>query len=196
MRTFLLLALVAGATASAALQNGDDHLWYYNTLTGRSQAERPQEMAILTEDGNRYWVVEGEATWTPPEEWAWVARESPDGHAFWENTVTKETQWEQPSAAAWTVRSSNRYFYHNQVTKVSTREKPSVLGHDDTERNATYFSDPDGETTWDPPKDAAWSRHHSEEHGREYYANSKTKEVAWDIPAESNLAWIKWHEEY
>lgn len=35
----------------------------------------------------------------------------------------------------------------------------------------------------------------SEEHNRPYYYNNVTHEVVWEKPADSNVAWIMYHEE-
>lgn len=196
---FATCGLVAGATRLAPAKHDDgasDRVFFFNSVTGESRNERPPEMPIPTDDGHRYWVVDGEAVWTPPEKWAWIEREAPDGTAFFENSVSGETQWERPEAAAWTARSSNRFFFYNRKTKETTRERPPVLGHHSEEHDATYYVDESGTATWDAPEKAAWTKHHSEEHSREFYSNSKTKESGWDFPDDSNLAWVKWHEEH
>ena len=156
---------------------------------------RPQEMPYSDDAGAPYWVVGGESTRTPPTEWAWVAGEK-DGHAFWHNTVTRESTWQRPAAAAWSARDAQRHYYVNAVTGATQRERPAVLGHEDAERNATYYVDPaTNETTWEPPEEAAWAEALDHDTQSVYYHNKQTGEVAWEPPAHSNVAWQRWHDE-
>ena len=37
--------------------------------------------------------------------------------------------------------------------------------------------------------------HQSEEHDRPYYFNRVTRESSWERPADSNVAWVRFHEE-
>lgn len=186
-RDVALLFLLLGVAAAS-------DVFYYNTATGESVWSRPESMPILDESsGHSYWVIGGEATWDPPEEYAWLRHRDDHGNVYYENTVNKEVEWTPPAPAAWTARSADKFFYHNKVTKETTWEKPAVLGHEDTERGATYYVDEGGHATWDKPEDAAWSKHDHE--GADFFHNDKTLESSWELPAASVHAWEKIHTE-
>jgi len=122
-------------------------------------------------------------------------RWTPNGGQYFESLVNSKTTWDRPASMGWSVRSYDKHFYHNSVTKETTRTKPKVLGHRDEERNATYFETADGETTWEAPVDAAWAESHSAEHDRVFFYNHKTKEALWEPPSHSNIAWHIYHDE-
>lgn len=185
--TVLLLCLVTAVVAS--------DVFYYNTVSGATQWERPAEMPLRDQDGRAYWEVDGEARWVPPTGWAWEEAHDPDGHVYYHNTVTGETSWHKPEAAAWTARSAKRYFFHNTVTGETSRHPPAVLGHHDDVHNATYYNDGEGGATWDPPEASAWARAKDVHTGRDYFHNKRTGEATWEAPKNSNAAWRKWHEE-
>lgn len=188
LRALLLLALASAARAASAI-------FYYNTRSGESSWSRPAEMPLYDGAQQPYWVVDGEATRAPPTDWAWVRGER-DGRAFWHNSVTRESTWEQPVAAAWTVRDAQAHYYVNTVTGETTRERPAALGHEDVERNATYFVDPaTREVTWEAPPEASWRETVDPETQRPYFHNERSGEVSWEPPADSNVAWQKWHDE-
>lgn len=194
---FVLLLLLGAAAAESGSPQQPDGVFFYNTKTGESTWNRPASMPILDEaSGHHYWVVNGEATWVPPEEIAWISHRAPDGRRYYENIVTKETAWEAPEAASWTARSSTKFFWANSKTGETTWEKPPVLGHHSEEHNATYYASGDSEATWDPPVEAAWTAHEAPEApGSVYYHNPKTQETTWELPPESTFAWSKHHVE-
>ena len=187
LRLTVLCAFLVTLCSSAAI-------FYYNVQTGASTHERPPEMAYYDSQNQPYWVVNGETTRTPPTDWAWVAGEK-DGRAFWHNLVTKESVWDQPVAAAWSARDSDKPFYVNVVTKESTYERPAVLGVHAEEHNATYYVDGDGNSTWEAPLDAQWREVTDPDTGRPYYHNEKSGETTWEPPPDSNVAWQRWFAE-
>jgi hypothetical protein len=188
MRSLLLLLALAGCAAAS-------DVFFYNTVTGATQWERPHEMPFRDEEGRPYWEVDGEARWVPPTDWAWQEAHDPEGNEYYHNTITGESAWSKPASAGWTARSADRYFFHNTVTGETTRERPHVMGHESEEHNATYYVSASGEPTWHKPPAAAWSKATDKETGREYFSNDVTGEVVWLPPADSNVAWQKWHEE-
>ena len=107
-----------------------------------------------------------------------------------------QVTWERPAALGWSRRSFNKTFWWNQVTGETQHEEPvDVFGFDDG-AGYRFFIDPKtGQSSWDRPERSAWSEVHSEEHGRPYYYNNVTQEVSWEKPADSNIAWVKYHEE-
>lgn len=175
----LLLGVAAGEVAD---------IFFYNSKSGESTATRPEAMPIFDKESQQsYWVVDGVATWDPPELYAWRKHATPDGNEYYENFKTQEVSWEAPEAAAWTARSSKRFFWHNEVTKESQWEKPAVLGLESSEHNATYFEQ-EGEATWEPPHDAKWTKHASEE-GHTFFHHPDTDETTWEVPRKSAYAW-------
>lgn len=187
-RSLLVLAALLGSAIGKA------DVFYYNTVTGASVWERPASMPILDESsGRHYWVVDGEATWDPPQEIAWVPRKDDEGHKYYENIVTHEVTWEPPEDVAWTTRSADTFYYVNTHTKEATWDRPPVLGFEDEDRKATYYVGENGATTWEKPVDAAWTKHEHE--GRHFYHNEKTQETSWDIPPRSAFAWHRTHVE-
>jgi hypothetical protein len=110
--------------------------------------------------------------------------------------VTKEVTWERPAALGWSRRSQNKTFWWNIVSGETQRATPEALGFQ-TPEGHTYFVDPKtGESTWDKPVAGAWEEGKSAEHkDRPFWFNSVTKESVWERPADSNVAWVKMHEE-
>ena len=96
----------------------------------------------------------------------------------------------------WTARSSKRSYYHNVVSGETVSERPHhVMGHYSEEHDATYYIGRDGLPTWEAPEASSWEAHHSEEHDRPFFHNSKTGQTVWEAPADTNVAWQQWFHE-
>lgn len=178
------------------------HVPRYNNVTHISQWKRPDALGIQSKDGtSRFWVVNGNATWEAPVDYAWRVFASKDTQVpFFENWVTNETTWERPAALAWSRRSYNKTFWHNVVTLESAHRPPAHIVGVETEEGRTYYVDPaSGDVSWDKPVAASWHEAESEKadggDSRKYFHNAITKETVWERPADSNLAWIKMHQE-
>lgn len=175
--------------------------FWYNNVTGESTREVPEAIGHASKEhpGSRYWIVGGEPTWEPPEEYAWrrVESDEHEGREYFSNDVTGETTWKRPAALGWSLRSQSKTYYYNTVTGESTRARPEPLGIGEDAEGNVYFKDPEtGESTWDKPVSASWHKGESDEHdGREFYFNDVTNERAWEIPADSQFAWQLQHEE-
>ncbi len=170
-------------------------------MTGESTWKQPDALGIATPDGtSRYWVVDGQPSWKPPAEFSWRTVASADpahaGRSYFENWVTKEATWERPAALGWSRRSYNNTYWWNVVTGETQRAAPGHVVGFEAPSGHKYFVDPSTqEPTWDAPAAAAWSEAHSAEHDRPYWFNRVTKERVWTRPAESNVAWVRFHEE-
>jgi hypothetical protein len=82
------------------------------------------------------------------------------------------------------------------VTGETQRAAPGHVVGFEAPSGHKYYVDPSTqEATWEAPHAAAWNEAHSEEHGRPYWYNRITKERLWTRPAESNVAWVRFHEE-
>ena len=189
------------ASLPVATRQAAEKGFWFNNVTGVSQWERPDALGIeTTVDGKaqRYWVVDGEPTWSAPTEYAWRQLVSPDGNGkvYFENTATGAVTWDRPAALAWSRRSVAKTFWYDSVTGASQREVPAhAVGHPH-ESGQRFFVGPDGQPTWERPAAAAWTEVPSAEHeGRTYYHNNITDEVAWERPADTNVAWQMHHDE-
>ena len=183
-------------------QTAEKGFWF-NNVTGVSQWERPDALGVeTTVDGKtqRYWVVDGTATWSAPTEYAWrqVASPDGDGRVYFENTATGAVTWDRPAALGWSRRSVSKTFWYDSVTGASQRDVPAhAVGHahDSGQR---FFVDAKGEPTWERPAAAAWTEVPSTDpkhEGRTYYHNNVTDQVVWEKPADSNVAWQMHHDE-
>jgi hypothetical protein len=189
------------ADACLAVSQQAEKGFWFNNITGASQWELPDALGIETVvDGEkrRYWVVDGTPTWSAPTEYAWRQLVSPDGDGrlYFENTATGAVTWERPAALGWSRRSVGKTFWYDSVTGASQRDVPAhAVGHEH-ESGQRFFVDADGSTTWERPAAAAWTETPSDKHdGRTYFHNNVTQEVAWERPADSNVAWQQHHEE-
>ena len=113
---------------------------------------------------------------------------------YFDNEVTGETTWTRPAALGWSRRSVERTFWYNSVTGASRRDAPVEVVGVHHESGHTYFPAPGGGATWDRPPAAGWNEVESEAHeGRTYFYNTVTKETVWERPADSNVAWVRYH---
>lgn len=88
--------------------NGET-VYYFNTITGESQREKPEEMGhVDDETGRTYWIDKrtGEPTWESDHWWTEVTIESDDdpdmvGRTYWQQETTKEVQWDKPEVLGW-----------------------------------------------------------------------------------------------
>ena len=183
----------ATALVLAAVLTNAESIFFFNNVTGATQWDRPASMPFTDPTGRAYWLAGSTASWLPadPKD-AWTAVYS-SAEPYFVNLVTEATTWERPECLGWSARSSTSHFWYNTVSRATQRERPAVLGHDDEERNATYYVK-DGQTTWEPPENAAWREVRTPDDSK-YYHNSVSDAVEWHPPADSNAAWIKWHDE-
>lgn len=88
--------------------NGET-VYYFNTITGESHREKPEEMGhVDDETGRTYWIDKrtGEPTWESDHWWTEVTIESDDdsdmvGRTYWQQETTKEVQWDKPEVLGW-----------------------------------------------------------------------------------------------
>ncbi len=182
---------------TVALQSAEKGFWY-NNCTGESSWTPPDALGIPSPEGGRYWIVDGNPTWDAPAEYAWRQVVSTDaaheGRVYFENYNTGETTWERPPALGWSRRSYNKTYFYNTVTGQSVATAPAHAVGMETPDGTKYYTDPvTGATTWTKPVAAAWVE--AKEDEKTYYFNEHTQERAWEKPADSNLAWIRMHEE-
>ena len=194
MRALLLLAVavlahVCGARATEAL-------FFHNNVTGVNTWTRPAEMPYFDADsGKPYWLINGEASWTPVDkELGWVVHWSDGAVPFFVNEALNLTVWERPAVLGWSMRSSEKKFYYNTKTHETVRERPRDLGFHSEEHNATYYVDQDGDATWDAPEASAWEQHHDTEHNQPFYHNRVTGETVWEPPHDASVHWQEWFE--
>ena len=173
-----------------------DDTFFYNNVTGESRSTRPMEMGFWSAATRRsYWLVDGNATWTPPRAWAWRAHTLPDGRVYFSNQVDGAKSWKRPACLGWSKRSRTRYLWFNLASGAMQPERPLALGVQEGD-GPPYFAAPGGSTTWEPPPHAAWMKHTPEDGGTPpYYSNTVTGEVAWAAPPEAGVHWVKWYEE-
>ena len=173
--------------------------FWYNLNTGKSQSERPDCIGIFDSNNNRaYWIVDGKSVWKPTDECAWVAQNTTDKppSLYYFNTNTMDVSWERPDSLSWVKMnaSAQAAFYLNKVSKETTRIRPTVLGHEDKARGATYFVDSKGKVTWSKPIDAQWIEQFDENAKRPYYHNPVLNKTTWELPKDASLAWQVWHD--
>lgn len=83
--------------------------FYFNTITGKTQRERPEEIGHVDEKtGRTYWIDKrtGDATWESEHWWTEVPIDEADdpeliGRSYWQQEITKEVQWEKPEVEGW-----------------------------------------------------------------------------------------------
>ncbi|XP_051914985.1 WW domain-binding protein 4 [Hippocampus zosterae] len=68
----------------------DGHVYYYNTVTGDSQWDRPE--GFMT---GSYFVQHGQHKNSSGS--AWMEGVSPEGYTYWYHTETGESRWEKPN---------------------------------------------------------------------------------------------------
>ncbi|XP_061634241.1 WW domain-binding protein 4 [Phyllopteryx taeniolatus] len=71
----------------------DRHAYYYNTVTGDSQWDRPEGFLSSSD-----FVQPGQ--YESPSDSAWMEGVSPEGYSYWYNTETGESRWEKPNDIA------------------------------------------------------------------------------------------------
>ncbi|KAJ9460783.1 splicing factor PRP40 family [Diplonema papillatum] len=106
----VFVSILATGVAKEYREEDLEHgqVYYFNTVTGDSAWERPDEMGhVSTEedhDGATFWVVDGESTWEIPAELDW--RESYDEtekKPFYYNPQEGSFTWEKPACLGWIV---------------------------------------------------------------------------------------------
>eukprot|EP01083_Nonionella_stella_P256887 879898_1 len=95
----------------------------------------------------------------------WIQLHTKDNRIYYQNNVTKETQWTMPS--------------HSQVT-VTSKEATSTTN---VVMTAVKSTTPDAIDSDVVPKD--WAEMHTSD-GRVYYQNNATKQTQWEKPSDAN----------
>ena len=114
-------------------------------------------------------MVTGETSRTAPGHV--VGFEAPSGHKYYLDPETQQPTWDAPAQAAW------------KEGHVRALQAP---------RAASCFA---SALTPLLPRARWHNLPQSKEHDRAYYYNHLTKERTWTRPADSNLAWVRFHEE-
>jgi hypothetical protein len=192
----MLKSLILFASAITVSASG---FFFYNLNTGVSQNERPTCIGIFDSKNSRaYWIVDGKSVWKPLDECAWVAQNTTDKppSTYYFNTNSLDVSWTRPDSLSWVKMnaSAEASFYINKINKATTRVRPSVLGHDDKTRGATYYVDSKGKVSWDKPVDAQWIEQFDESAKRPYYHNAILNMTVWELPEKASIAWAVWHD--
>lgn len=68
----------------------DGHTYYYNTLTGEAQWDKPEGLQGESADSAQQQTESSSGS-------AWMEAVSPDGYTYYYNTKTRESSWERPA---------------------------------------------------------------------------------------------------
>jgi hypothetical protein len=83
------------------MYSGEEHKYYYNSVTGASQRERPEILGYEDKEKNATYYKDantGEATWNAPKDAAWKAVEdAKTKRTYFTNSLTKESLWTKPN---------------------------------------------------------------------------------------------------
>ena len=104
-----------------------------------------------------------------------VGFDAPSGHKYYLDPTTQQPTWDAPAQAAWKeghVRAPRKALH------------VFALGCFFAYKHGAYAR-----------ADCTLWRAQSKEHDRAYFYNHVTKERSWTRPADSNLAWVRFHEE-
>jgi hypothetical protein len=186
--------------AILAWKKGEKGFWY-NSVSGETQWGKPEAHGHTDpKTGETYWILDGNPTWEPEDEFRWKEKEATEGkykgNTYYFNEGTGESQWEKPESMAWTRKSVLKTFWHNTKTGESVRDAPvEIKGILDAGTGRHFYIDPaTGDATWEKPPRAAWMSTKSTEHdGREFYYNEVTQETVWEMPEDA--AWVQFHED-
>jgi hypothetical protein len=198
----LALAMVGGVSAGPKKDvpketNLKQQHFYFNNISHVSQWARPMEIPHRDKKtGRQYWSVFGQVTWDAPSDLAWRTVPYNSSLSYFENYKTKERTWDRPLVLGWSKRSVANSYWVNTVSNSATRTVPYVVGFTDSQANRYFVNPKTKQPQWEKPVEAAWVEKDSDAYpDRTFFFNEVSKQSTWQMPEDSNLAWVEIHDE-
>ena len=189
-------------------RDDSNQVYFYNSVTQMSQWEKPpefeqewlrsQDTAALTSRSSKLRVAD-----------AWTEYEDDDGHRYFYNNETGETQWEKPEGF------DTEWLSNSQVTSrsIKTRDMGANWEEllDPVSGYTYYFNSETSESRWSlSPREIIapgttsseesggseeWVQYFDEEQGLPYYYKPSTDAVRWTLDADSDVTWLENQDE-
>ena len=199
----------AGGAWIAQVDPASGRTYYTNRETGESSWEAPPETRAVAAAAPAGPPARPRAVPPQPRRSPWIARvDNKSGETYYENSETGETTWDAPADAATPAAPAAAPTPSRRTAASQPKLQSAWSSQTDPRSGRTYYQNATtGETSWDPPTDAAtapaeptpsrrmaasqpklqsaWSSQTDPRSGRTYYQNATTGETSWDPPADA-----------